>query len=131
MQDKIHQYRAQNFDSPPSYSSQNSWPHSIQNVLPLRFGRHKPTSDSNSSYSNTSMVGRSISWNITPPPQAVTPSRQISRDLGEHGRSESLTPISLRFPPRQTGSPVLSQLLPTPSSSPSEDELYADPWLAQ
>jgi len=133
IQEKVHQYRAQNLDSPPSYSSKNSWPRSIQNVLPLHLGRHKPTSDSNPSY-NTSTVGHPITpvgWTITLPPQAVTPIRQTSRDPGEHCRSESLSPIGLRFSPHQTRSPVLSQLLPTPPNSPSEDELYADPWLVQ
>jgi hypothetical protein len=133
MHEKIHQYRAQNLDSPSSSSSQNSWTPSIHNLLPLHLDRHKSTPNSNS-YSYTSTFGRPITpapWDIALPPQAVTPIRQTSPDFREHCRTESSASIGLPAPLRWNHSPVLSQVLLEPPDFPSEDELYANSWLAQ
>ena len=132
MQEKIHQYRSQNFGS--RSSSENSWSGSSQSLLPLYLGRDERIRNSNYSHSNTSMIGRPITpavfnYDITVPPPAVTPIRETSHDSGEHRRNESLTSNGLPAPPRQSRSPVLSQLLPEPRNSPSAYELQTESWI--
>lgn len=133
MQEKIHQYRTQNFGSPRS-SSEHSRSGSSHDLLPLYLGRDERIRDSNYSHSIAPMVGRPITpagfnYDITVPPPAVTPVRKTSYDFEEHRRNESLTSISLPAPPRRNRSPVLSQLLLEPRNSPSAHELDTESWL--
>jgi hypothetical protein len=133
MQEKINQYRTQNFGSPRS-SSENSRSGSSQGLLPLYLGRDERIRDSNYSHSIASMVGRPITpagfdYDITVPPPAVTPIRKTNHDFGEHSRNESLTSIGLPAPPRRNSSPVLSQLLPEPRNSPSANKFDTESWI--
>jgi len=132
MQEKIHQYRTQNFGSRRS-ASEHSWSGSSQDLLPLYLGRDERIRDSNYSHSIAPMVGRPITpagfnYDITVPPPAVTPVRKTSYDFEEHRRNESLTSIGLPAPPRRNRSPVLSQLLLEPRNSPSGHEFDTESW---